>query len=115
MWVSGAGGKFDQEGNLTDEGVKKQLEKYLTGLVDFVNLLKAWYLQPVIADFINFIRLRSFGKLRATVRCHPGNKADIRGGLSRRSSQYEDGYLSGTSNLPEGIHFSYGHLDPEKE
>ena len=41
MWVSGAGGKFDQEGNLTDEGVKKQLEKYLTGLVDFVNQLKS--------------------------------------------------------------------------
>ena len=40
MWVSGAGGKFDQEGNLADDGVKKQLEKYLTGFVAFVNQLK---------------------------------------------------------------------------
>ncbi len=36
MWVSGAGGKFDPEGNLTDESVKKQLEKYLTGFVSFM-------------------------------------------------------------------------------
>ncbi len=41
MWVSGAGGKFDQEGNLTDDGVKKQLEKYMTGFVSFVQQLKA--------------------------------------------------------------------------
>jgi len=41
LWVSGAGGKFDQEGNLTDEGVKKQLEKYMAGFVSFVQQLKA--------------------------------------------------------------------------
>ena len=41
MWVSGAGSKFDQEGNLADESVRQQLEKYLAGLVDFVNQLKS--------------------------------------------------------------------------
>jgi len=40
MWVSGAGGKFDQEGNLTDDGVKKQLDKYISGFVAFVAQLK---------------------------------------------------------------------------
>lgn len=40
MWVSGAGGKFDREGNLTDESVEKQLQKYLSGFVAFVNQLK---------------------------------------------------------------------------
>ncbi len=40
MWVSGAGGKFDQDGNLTDDGVKKQLEKYMAGFVAFVDRLK---------------------------------------------------------------------------
>ena len=41
MWVSSAGSKFDPEGNLTDEGVKKQLTKYMTGFVTFVEQLKA--------------------------------------------------------------------------
>ena len=40
MWVSGAMGKFDKEGNLTDEAVKKQLNKYMQGFADFVNRLK---------------------------------------------------------------------------
>ena len=40
MWVSGAMGKFDQEGNLTDEGVKKQLIKYMQGFTDFTRRLK---------------------------------------------------------------------------
>jgi len=40
MWVSGAMGKFDEEGNLTDEKTKKQLVKYLDGFVDFVSKLK---------------------------------------------------------------------------
>ena len=41
MWVSGSMSKFDNEGNLTDEGVKKQLTKYLSGFVDFVRRMKA--------------------------------------------------------------------------
>jgi NAD(P)H-dependent FMN reductase len=41
MWVSGAMGKFDKEGNLTDEGVKKKLTKYMEGFVDFVQRMKA--------------------------------------------------------------------------
>ena len=36
MWVSGAGGKFDAAGNLTDDGVKKQLSKYMSGFTEFV-------------------------------------------------------------------------------
>ena len=40
MWVSGATGKFDDQGNLTDEGVKKQLAKYMRGYADFVQRLK---------------------------------------------------------------------------
>ena len=40
MWVSGAMGKFDPEGNLTDEGVKKQLVKYMHGFSEFVRRLK---------------------------------------------------------------------------
>lgn len=40
LWVSGAMGKFDKEGNLTDEAVKKQLRKYMQGFADFVNRLK---------------------------------------------------------------------------
>lgn len=40
MWVSGAMGKFDEEGNLTDEKTKKQLVKYMGGFVDFVSKLK---------------------------------------------------------------------------
>ena len=41
MWVSGAMGKFDEKGNLTDEKVSKQLAKYMEGFVDFVSRLKA--------------------------------------------------------------------------
>ena len=41
MWVSGAMNKFDQEGNLVDNGVKKQLTKYMSGFVDFVTRMKA--------------------------------------------------------------------------
>lgn len=40
LWVSGAMSKFDKEGNLTDESVKKQLSKYLKGFVDFATRLK---------------------------------------------------------------------------
>ena len=40
MWVSGAMGKFDGEGNLADDGVKKQLIKYLNGFADFVARMK---------------------------------------------------------------------------
>jgi NAD(P)H-dependent FMN reductase len=40
MWVSGAMGKFDQEGNLTDEKVKQQLTTYMVGFADFVSKLK---------------------------------------------------------------------------
>jgi len=29
--------KFDKEGNLTDDGVKNQLSKYIAGFTDFVN------------------------------------------------------------------------------
>ena len=41
MWVSGAMGKFDKEGNLTDEKVSKQLARYMEGFTDFVSRLKA--------------------------------------------------------------------------
>ena len=40
LWVSGSMGKFDKEGNLIDEAVKKQLGKYMQGFADFVNRLK---------------------------------------------------------------------------
>ena len=40
-WISGAMGKFDEEGNLADDGVKKQLTKYMSGFADFVARLKA--------------------------------------------------------------------------
>lgn len=41
MWVSGATGKFDQEGNLIDEGVKRQLNKYMAGFLEFVQTIVA--------------------------------------------------------------------------
>jgi NAD(P)H-dependent FMN reductase len=41
LWVSGAMSKFDEEGNLTDKGVMKQLTKYMSGFVDFVTRMKA--------------------------------------------------------------------------
>ena len=40
MWVSGAMSKFDEEGNLTDDGVRKQLTKYMSGFTDFVARMK---------------------------------------------------------------------------
>lgn len=40
MWVSGAMRKFDEEGNLVDDGVVKQLAKYMMGFVDFVSRMK---------------------------------------------------------------------------
>jgi len=40
LWVSGAMKKFDGEGNLTDDSVKKQLSKYMHGFSDFVERLK---------------------------------------------------------------------------
>ncbi len=41
MWVSGAMRKFDEEGNLVDDGVMKQLTKYMSGFVEFVTRMKA--------------------------------------------------------------------------
>ena len=40
MWVSGAMKKFDEEGNLVDEGVRKQLTKYMGDFADFVSRMK---------------------------------------------------------------------------
>ena len=40
LWVSGAMGKFDNQGNLTDDGVKKQLVKYMAGFTEFVGRFK---------------------------------------------------------------------------
>lgn len=40
MWVSGAMKKFDEEGNLADDGVRKQLIKYMSGFTEFVTRLK---------------------------------------------------------------------------
>ena len=40
LWVSGAMSKFDKEGNLTDDGVKKQLTKYMSGFAEFVAKMK---------------------------------------------------------------------------
>jgi chromate reductase len=41
LWVSGAMGKFDDQGNLTDDGVKRQLVKYMAGFTEFVRRMKA--------------------------------------------------------------------------
>ncbi len=41
MWVGGAMSKFDEEGNLVDDGVKKQLTKYMIDFVDFVTRMQA--------------------------------------------------------------------------
>ncbi len=41
MWIGGAMSKFDEEGNLVDDGVKKQLTKYLSDFADFVTRMKA--------------------------------------------------------------------------
>jgi len=32
--------KFDKEGNLTDDGVKKQLSKHIAGFTDFASRMK---------------------------------------------------------------------------
>jgi chromate reductase, NAD(P)H dehydrogenase (quinone) len=40
LWVSGAMGKFDDRGHLTDDGVKKQLIKYMAGFAEFVSRMK---------------------------------------------------------------------------
>ena len=34
-------GKFDEEGNLADDGVMKQLTKYMSGFADFVKRMQA--------------------------------------------------------------------------
>jgi hypothetical protein len=34
-------GKFDDQGNLTDEGVKRQLTKYMAGFSAFVKQMKS--------------------------------------------------------------------------
>jgi len=41
MWVGGAMKKFDEEGNLIDDGVRKQLTKYMSGFADFVTRMQA--------------------------------------------------------------------------
>ena len=41
LWVSGAMGNFDDQGNLTDDGVKRQLVKYMAGFTEFVRRMKA--------------------------------------------------------------------------
>jgi len=41
LWVSGAMGKFDDQGNLTDDGVKNQLKKYMAGFTEFTRRMKA--------------------------------------------------------------------------
>jgi NAD(P)H-dependent FMN reductase len=41
MWVSGAMKKFDEQGNLTDEGTLKVLEGYMAGFAEFVARMKA--------------------------------------------------------------------------
>ncbi|CAB1079984.1 hypothetical protein D1AOALGA4SA_7681 [Olavius algarvensis Delta 1 endosymbiont] len=40
MWVSGAMKKFDENGNLVDDGVRKQLTKYMSGFADFASRLR---------------------------------------------------------------------------
>lgn len=40
LWVSGGISKFDKKGDLTDDGVKKQLIKYMTGFAEFVTKMK---------------------------------------------------------------------------
>ncbi len=40
MWVGAAMKKFDQDGNLVDDGVMKQLTKYMSGFADFVTRMK---------------------------------------------------------------------------
>jgi NAD(P)H-dependent FMN reductase len=40
LWVSGAMGKFDDQGNLADDGVNRQLVKYMAGFGEFVRRMK---------------------------------------------------------------------------
>ena len=40
LWVSGAMKKFDENGNLVDDGARKQLTKYMSGFADFAARLK---------------------------------------------------------------------------
>jgi NAD(P)H-dependent FMN reductase len=40
MWVGGAMKKFDEQGNLVDDGVRKQLAKFMDGFADFVARMK---------------------------------------------------------------------------
>ena len=40
LWVSGAMGKFDEQGHLTDVGVNRQLVKYMAGFTEFVGRFK---------------------------------------------------------------------------
>ena len=41
LWISGAAGKFDDQGNLMDDGVKRKLAKYMAGFAAFVKQIKA--------------------------------------------------------------------------
>ena len=41
LWVSGATAKFDDQGKLTDDGVKRQLAKYMAGFSAFVKQMQA--------------------------------------------------------------------------
>jgi chromate reductase len=41
LWVSGAMGKFDDQGHLNDDGVKRQLKKYMAGFTEFTRRMKA--------------------------------------------------------------------------
>jgi len=40
LWVSGASGKFDEKGNLTDQAVLTQVKKYMSGFTEFVARFK---------------------------------------------------------------------------
>jgi len=55
-------------------------------------------------------------KFIATARCHPKDKADNRGVLSRRSSKSEgeDGYFNGPTGLPVGIHIHFAFKNVQK-
>ena len=54
MWVSGAVSKFDKEGNLTDDGVSKQLAKFMGGFVDFVGLRPTKSTKPILSLSSNY-------------------------------------------------------------
>ena len=74
MWVSGAMSKFDEEGNLVDDGVMKQLTKYMSGFTDFVKRMKAFEVNiedvTDILDSLDFILSGKDNKYRYNVlRC----------------------------------------------